>query len=139
MKLLVWIDGGARGNPGPAGYGVVIRDESGNDLLKHWGFLGEATNNVAEYTALIAALDELIALAPTAVEVRTDSELLQRQVTGIYKVREPHLQQLMKQIKSRIAQLTRFTIDHVCREENREADRLANLAMDTRASGREPV
>jgi ribonuclease HI len=139
MKALAWVDGGARGNPGPAGFGVMLRDIGGAELLRVWGYLGETTNNVAEYQAMIAALDEAHRLGATEIEVRTDSELLQRQITGVYRVKQPHLQELMKQVRSKIAKFRAFTVLHVRREENSDADHLANIAMDRRESGREPV
>jgi ribonuclease HI len=139
MKALAWVDGGARGNPGPAGFGVMLRDIGGAELLRVWGYLGETTNNVAEYQAMIAALDEAHQLGATEIEVRTDSELLQRQITGVYRVKQPHLQELMKQVRSKIAKFRAFTVLHVRREENSDADHLANIAMDRRESGREPA
>lgn len=139
MKALAWVDGGARGNPGPAGFGVMLRDSGGAELLRVWGYLGETTNNVAEYQAMIAALDEAHRLGATEIEVRTDSELLQRQITGVYRVKQPHLQELMKQVRSKIATFRAFTVLHVRREENSDADHLANIAMDRRESGREPA
>lgn len=137
MRLQAWVDGGARGNPGPAGYGVVIDDEGGRPLVAAWGFLGETTNNVAEYRGLIAALAEALALGATAITVRTDSELIQRQVAGKYKVRQPHLRELFQEVRSLAARFDRFSILHVPREKNTRADALANRAIDERASGRE--
>lgn len=106
-------------------------------LLRAWGYLGEATNNVAEYRALIAALEESIARGATELEVRTDSELIQRQVTGVYKVRQPHLAPLVAKVRALSGKLAAFRILHVPRAANREADALANRAMDERCSGRE--
>lgn len=117
----------------------MLRDIGGAELLRVWGYLGETTNNVAEYQAMIAALDEAHPLGATEIEVRTDSELLQRQITGVYRVKQPHLQELMKQVRSKIAKFRAFTVLHVRREENSDADHLANIAMDRRESGREPV
>ncbi len=138
MKTFAWVDGGSRGNPGPAGFGVMLRDAGGVELLRVWGYVGVATNNVAEYQGMIAALDEAHRLGATEIEVRTDSELLQRQITGVYRVKQPHLQELMKQVRSKIARFRAFTVLHVRREENGDADHLANIAMDRRESGREP-
>ena len=138
MKTFAWVDGGSRGNPGPAGFGVMLRDAGGVELLRVWGYVGVATNNVAEYQGMIAALDEAHRLGATEIEVRTDSELLQRQITGVYRVKQPHLQELMKQVRSKIARFRAFTVLHVRREENSDADHLANIAMDRRESGREP-
>ncbi|MFN7966246.1 MAG: ribonuclease HI family protein [Acidobacteriota bacterium] len=138
MKTFAWVDGGSRGNPGPAGFGVLLRDAGGVEVLRLWGYIGVATNNVAEYQGMIAALDEAHRLGATEIEVRTDSELLQRQITGVYRVKQPHLQELMKQVRSKIARFRAFTVLHVRREENSDADHLANIAMDRRESGREP-
>ncbi len=137
LRLAAWVDGGARGNPGPAGYGVYVQDEGGQDVLRAWGFLGHTTNNVAEYRGLIAALETALRLGATHLEVRTDSELIQRQVTGVYKVRQPHLAELLGQVKRLAARLAGFRILHVRREENRVADALANRAMDQGRSGEE--
>ncbi len=135
MRLLAWVDGGARGNPGPAGWGLVLRTEDGVDLRRGWGYLGETTNNVAEYRGLIAALEQALALGAAELRVHTDSELVQRQVTGVYRVRQPHLQDLVARVRQLAGKLAGFEIVHVPREENREADRLANRAMDERSSG----
>ncbi len=137
MKLAAWVDGGARGNPGPAGFGVLLKDEQGAIRLRAWGWLGSTTNNVAEYEGLIAALSEAVALGATHLLVRTDSELIQRQVTGIYKVRQPHLAEKLARVRELARGLQEFRIVHVPRAENGVADALANRAMDERASGRE--
>jgi ribonuclease HI len=137
MRLQAWVDGGARGNPGPAGYGVVIDDAAGRPLVSAWGFLGETTNNVAEYRGLIAALAEALALGATGIVVRTDSELIQRQVVGKYKVRQPHLRELFQEVRGLAAKFDRFSIVHVPREKNARADALVNRAIDERTSGRE--
>ena len=133
--LRAWIDGGARGNPGPAGWGVLLEDGRGRAVRRCWGFLDNATNNVAEYNGLILALEQALALGAHGLKVHTDSELMQRQLTGVYKVRQPHLRELFTKARSLIARLDAFDIEHVRREQNREADRLANRAMDERASG----
>jgi ribonuclease HI len=137
MRLLAWVDGGARGNPGPAGWGLFLKDAEGRPLLRAWGYLGDTTNNVAEYCGLIAALEEAVSRGATELEVRTDSELIQRQVTGVYRVRQPHLVPLATAVRELVARLCAFRILHVRREENRDADALANRAMDERKSGRE--
>ncbi len=135
MRLLAWVDGGAKGNPGPAGWGLVLRTPDGVELRRGWGYLGETTNNVAEYRGLIAALEQALALGATELLVHTDSELVQRQVTGVYRVRQPHLQDLVADVRRLAGRLGRFEIVHVPREENREADALANRAMKERSSG----
>jgi ribonuclease HI len=133
--LIAHTDGGARGNPGPAGYGVVIKDETGRNLAALSEYLGHQTNNFAEYQGLIAALEYAIAHGHKALKVVSDSELLVRQVKGIYKVKNPVLQDLHARAKEQIAKLDWFSIDHALRQHNQEADRLANQAMD-KAMGR---
>jgi ribonuclease HI len=128
--LIAHSDGGARGNPGPAGYGVVIQDEAGHKVAVLSQYLGHQTNNFAEYQGLIAALEFALQHGPKALKVVSDSELLVRQIKGIYKVKNPTLQDLHARAKELIAQLDWFSIDHALREHNREADRLANEAMD---------
>jgi len=128
--LIAHSDGGARGNPGPAGYGVVIKDESGRKVAALSEYLGHQTNNFAEYQGLIAALEHAIQHGPKALKLISDSELLVRQIKGIYKVKNATLQDLHGRAKELIAQLEWFSIGHAFREQNREADRLANEAMD---------
>ena len=128
--LLAYIDGGARGNPGPAGYGVVIQDESGKKIAALSEYLGRQTNNFAEYQGLIAALEHAIQHGYKALQVVSDSELLVRQIKGIYKVKNATLQDLHARAKQLIRQLDWFSIGHVLRGKNQEADRLANEAMD---------
>lgn len=128
--LVAHSDGGARGNPGPAGYGVVIKDESGKKVAALSEYLGHQTNNFAEYQGLIAALEYALQHGPKALKVISDSELLVRQIKGIYKVKNPTLQDLHGRAKELIGQLQWFSIGHALREHNQEADRLANEAMD---------
>ena len=128
--LVAHSDGGARGNPGPAGYGVVIKDQSGQKVAALSQYLGHQTNNFAEYQGLIAALEYAVEHGPKAIKVVSDSELLVRQIKGIYKVKNPTLKDLHARAKELIAQLDWFSIDHAMREHNQEADRLANDAMD---------
>ena len=128
--LIAHSDGGARGNPGPAGYGVVIQDEKGQKVATLSQYLGHQTNNFAEYQGLIAALEYAIEHGHKALKVISDSELLVRQIKGIYKVKNATLQELHGRAKELIAQLEWFSIDHALREHNREADDLANQAMD---------
>lgn len=127
-KLEIFLDGSSRGNPGPAGCGVVIRDADGMVLLEEGYSLGKMTNNAAEYNALIIALGEALILKARSVKVHADSELLVRQMNGQYRVRNEGL----KVLHGRASRLTRgfeeFGIVHVPREENREADRLAQQA-----------
>ena len=128
--LIAHSDGGARGNPGPAGYGVVIKDESGKKVAALSEYLGHQTNNFAEYQGLIAALEYALKHGPKAMKLISDSELLVRQIKGIYKVKNAVLQDLHGRAKELIAQMEWFSIGHAFREHNQEADRLANEAMD---------
>jgi ribonuclease HI len=128
--LIAHSDGGARGNPGPAGYGVVVEDESGKRVAQLSEYLGHQTNNFAEYQGLIAALEYALQHGPKALKLISDSELLVRQIKGIYKVKNPTLQDLHALAKELIAKLDWFSIGHAIREHNQEADRLANAAMD---------
>jgi ribonuclease HI len=128
--LIAHSDGGARGNPGPAGYGVVIKDESGKKVAALSEYLGHQTNNFAEYQGLIAALEYAVKHGPKALKLISDSELLVRQIKGIYKVKNAVLQDLHGRAKELIAQMDWFSIGHALREHNQDADRLANEAMD---------
>src|SRR5579872_1298477 len=128
--LIAHSDGGARGNPGPAGFGVVIKDETGKKVAALSEYLGHQTNNFAEYQGLIAALEYAIQHGPKALKLISDSELLVRQIKGIYKVKNPTLQDLHARAKELIAKLDWFSIGHAFREQNQEADQLANEAMD---------
>lgn len=128
--LVAHSDGGARGNPGPAGYGVVIKDETGRRVAALSEYLGHQTNNFAEYQGLIAALEYAIQRGPKALKLISDSELLVKQIKGIYKVKNAVLQDLHARAKELIARMEWFSIGHAMREHNQEADRLANEAMD---------
>lgn len=136
--LIAHTDGGARGNPGPAGYGVVIQNEAGQRVAALSEYLGHQTNNFAEYQGLIAALEYAVKHGPKALKVISDSELLVRQIKGIYKVKNLALKDLHARAKELIAQLDWFSIGHALREHNHEADLLANEAMD-KGMGRPPV
>lgn len=124
----LYIDGAAKGNPGPAGIGVIIcRD---GEILKNIAqYIGRATNNVAEYTALICGLQEAMALKVQKVVVNTDSELLCRQIKKEYKVKAPHIIGLYKRAVELISGFKEVTVRHIPREENRGADKLANIAV----------
>jgi ribonuclease HI len=124
------VDGGARGNPGPAGYGVVITDQDGHKVAALSEYLGHQTNNYAEYNGLLAALDYALEHGHKALKVVGDSELLVKQIRGEYKVKSPSLLELYQRARKMIAQLEWFSIQHVLRGGNQEADRLANRAMD---------
>lgn len=124
------IDGGSRGNPGPAAYGVVIRDPTGEIVAKLKKYIGQNTNNVAEYFGLIAALDYAETHGIRALRVLSDSELLVKQMRGQYKVKSEDLRPLFERARKMALALALFRIEHVFREENREADALANQALD---------
>jgi len=125
------IDGASRGNPGPAAYAVVIRDPHGQVVLELAKRMGRETNNVAEYYALLAALDYATSQGIGALRIRSDSELLVRQIEGRYRVKSSDLKPLHERASKLIRQLTYFAIEHVPREQNRDADALANLALDS--------
>ena len=124
------IDGGSRGNPGPAAYGVYIRDPKGEPVARLKKYIGRMTNNVAEYYGLIAALDYVEAQGIRALRIESDSELLVKQMKGLYKVRSAELAPLYERARKMASALDSFRIEHVYREQNREADALANQAMD---------
>lgn len=130
MAWTAFIDGGARGNPGPAAAGVHILDEAGQPFFSAGLFLGRKTNNEAEYEGLIVALEVLLAAEADSVEVRSDSELLVRQIEGVYRVKAHNLIPLYDRARSRVRRFEDCTLRHVPREDNRQADGLANQAMD---------
>jgi ribonuclease HI len=127
------IDGGARGNPGPAGWGVVIHDQGGSVVTELMGALPHATNNVAEYSGLLAALEWGAAHGASTLHIRSDSLLLVQQMNGVYKVKNEGLKPLYGKARLLAHRIGRVTFEHVPRERNAEADRLANLAMDEAA------
>lgn len=129
------IDGGSRGNPGPASYGVVIRDPRGEIVARLKKYTGRMTNNVAEYYGLIAAMDYAQSQGIRAIRIESDSELLVKQMRGQYKVRSEELRPLFERAKKMSQAFESFRIDHVYREQNREADALANEALDETAGG----
>jgi ribonuclease HI len=124
------IDGGSRGNPGPAAYGVLIRDGHGELVARLKKYIGQNTNNVAEYFGLIAALDYAQTHGIRALRVESDSELLVKQMRGQYKVKSEELKPLFERAKKMSQTLEAFRIEHVYREQNREADALVNQALD---------
>lgn len=123
-------DGGSRGNPGLAAWAVALFDERGHYVEGHAGTLGRATNNVAEYHGLLEALSLAVSRGAAHVEVQSDSELIVRQINGRYRVKHPDLKPLYARAKKLIEQFESFRIGHVRREQNREADRLVNAALD---------
>jgi ribonuclease HI len=131
-EVVLFTDGASRGNPGLAGAGVYITDTGGKKLIEKSLFLGKTTNNVAEYRALIIGLEEVIKINPSRVTVKMDSELIVKQLNGEYRVRNPGLLPLYKEAVERIEQIKGIRVRHIPRDENREADRLANRAIDER-------
>lgn len=129
-EYVVNIDGGARGNPGPAGWGAVVRTPAGETVTELMGAIPHATNNVAEYSGLLAALDWCADNEASKVLVRSDSLLLVQQMRGVYKVKNEGLKPLHGRARLLAHRIGRVTFEHVRREFNKEADRLANLAMD---------
>lgn len=132
LKLVVHVDGGSRGNPGPAGAGVTISSDDGALVHEAAHFLGSQTNNAAEYLALIRALQRVEKCDVQFVTVCSDSELLVKQITGEYRVKSPTLARLYEQVQFLLLKMPRWAIRHVKREQNKRADELANLAMDRR-------
>ena len=129
-RLVIYADGAARGNPGPAGIGVVIEDERGRVLKELSQFVGRKTNNQAEYTALIQGLEAAAEYQAAAIQIRLDSELLVHQLKGEYKVKSPLLKPLRNQAQKLLARYKVVGIEHIEREYNRAADRLANRAIE---------
>jgi ribonuclease HI len=136
--ILAHVDGGARGNPGPSGYGVHIADAQGRTIAELSEYLGAQTNNFAEYSGLLAALEWALAHGHKSLKVVSDSELMVKQIRGEYKVKSESLQDIYQEAKTLIRKLDSFSIRHVLRHQNKDADRLANEAMD-KGMGRAPA
>ena len=130
MHCVIHIDGGARGNPGPAGAGVVVQQTDGDVLHEGGYFLGRITNNHAEYRGLLIALGVAQDLGAEAIQVYSDSELLVRQINGQYRVKAENLKPLFKEAVQRLGGFGKWAVEHVRREKNQRADQLANMAMD---------
>ena len=129
-RVTVNVDGGARGNPGPAAIGVVLRDDTGTVLEEVGETIGEATNNVAEYKALLRGIELAAAHGATELELIGDSELVVRQVEGRYKVKNAGMKELHAEVRRALANFDTWSIGHVRRAENADADRLVNQALD---------
>lgn len=129
-NLQIFVDGASRGNPGPSSIGVLILDSEGQTVKTLSESIGVATNNIAEYSALIYALQEALSLGANRVAVKTDSQLMARQYSGEYQVKEPHVKILHRIVKRLAAYFEQCLVTHIPREENKEADRLANRALD---------
>ncbi len=132
--LRIHVDGASRGNPGDAGFGVHVAGPDGTTLAELYGHLGHATNNVAEYEGLLHALRWARARGARRLEIFSDSELLVRQMGGRYRVKNPKLQPLHREASALVAGFERVRLEHVPRERNKEADALANRALDEQAS-----
>jgi probable phosphoglycerate mutase len=131
MRLLIHTDGAARGNPGPAGAGAILRDAADGTVLAEIAEpLGHATNNVAEWTAVRLALEEAVRLGATHVDLRMDSELVARQISGIYRVKHPDLKPIHAAVMDMLRRLDGYSVGHVPRALNKDADRLSNVAID---------
>jgi len=129
-KLVIYTDGAARGNPGPAAIGVVLKDERGNTVATISRCLGKATNNQAEYTAVIAGLEKAISLGTKQVLLKSDSELVVKQLMGLYKVKNADLRELYQKVMKLTGQLEKFSAANIPREQNKQADALCNKALD---------
>lgn len=132
--LHLHIDGGCRGNPGDAGFGVYVTTPEGDEVAELYGFIGTATNNVAEYEALLHGLRYALSRGARRVFVFSDSELVVKQISGAYRVKHPSMIPLHREAQALMRRFERVTVTHVRREANKDADRLANRALDERAS-----
>lgn len=135
-KISLFIDGASRGNPGPAGLGVVILDESGKKIKEVSKYLGETTNNVAEYSALVYALDEALMLKADEILVNVDSELVAKQLNGEYRVKDETIKLFFDKALHVLKSFKKFEIKHIDRSKNKEADKLANKAINLAGLGR---
>jgi ribonuclease HI len=131
-EAILWTDGAARGNPGPAGIGALLKTPSGEVLSQDSAYLGETTNNVAEYKALLLGLERALELGVRRIEVRADSELLVKQIKGEYRVKSPGLRPLFQAALELLGRFEASRVVHVRREHNAEADRLANAGIHAR-------
>lgn len=129
-RLEIYIDGGARGNPGPAGVGVVVLDESGKRIKDVSKYIGEATNNIAEYSALLYGLEEALILRADEIKINLDSELVAKQITGEYRVKDPNIRPLFERALNMLKSFKNFEVNHIDRSKNKEADKLVNKAIN---------
>jgi len=130
MKATLFADGGSRGNPGPSAYGAVVVDEDGTVVREISAYLGTSTNNVAEWSGLIAGLEAALEMGVDDIDVRLDSELVVRQLSGAYRVKQSHLLPLHAKAKTLLRRFARSDVAHVRREQNKEADALVNQVLD---------
>lgn len=129
-RLEIYIDGGARGNPGPAGVGVVVLDESGKRIKDVSKYIGEATNNIAEYNALLYGLEEALILRADEIKINLDSELVAKQITGEYRVKDSNIKPLFERALNMLKSFKNFEVNHIDRSKNKEADKLVNKAIN---------
>jgi len=129
-RIEIYVDGGSRGNPGPSGVGVVILDAAGKRLKEISKYIGETTNNIAEYNALLYGLEEALILRIDEIVVNLDSELVAKQLTGDYRVKDPGLKPLFERAMNMLKSFKSFEIRHIEREKNKEADKLVNRAIN---------
>lgn len=130
MKLIIFTDGASRGNPGEAGIGIHVTNSVGDSLMEISEYLGKTTNNVAEYKALIRGLEEARKYSPQEIQVFSDSELIVKQITGIYRVKNEGLLPLYKRVVEMLQEFPQWKVDHIPREKNKIADKLANKGID---------
>lgn len=138
-EFTIAVDGASKGNPGAAGIGVVVYNKYEEVVQEVSEYIGEATNNVAEYSALIRGLEEALELGATSIRIRTDSELMTKQIAGQYRVKSEHLSELYQQARVLLARFKDAKIGHVPREENKHADKLASDAASRRNNSKAPV
>lgn len=129
-KLEIYIDGGARGNPGPAGVGVVVLDASGKKIEDVSKYIGETTNNIAEYNALLYGLEEALILRADEIKINLDSELVAKQLNGEYRVKDSDIKPLFERALNMLKSFKYFEINHIERSKNKEADKLVNKAIN---------
>jgi ribonuclease HI len=134
QSLRLYTDGASRGNPGEAGAGIVVLDERGREIVARGKYLGTCTNNVAEYQALLLGLTEASRLGDGTIEIFLDSQLIVRQIQGLYRVKSSDLQPLFARVQELLATFADFTVSHIPREQNKRADQLANQGINNRES-----
>jgi ribonuclease HI len=139
MKLTIFADGGSRGNPGPAASGAVVTDESGTVMREIGTFLGTTTNNVAEWTGLISGVEAALELGADEIVIRLDSELVIKQLTGVYRVKHPNMIPLHAKAKALLKKFRHVDIKHVPRRQNAAADAVVNAVLDARANQAAPL
>lgn len=129
-KVHVFIDGAARGNPGPAGIGIVILDANKHKIKEFYKYLGNTTNNIAEYNALVYGLQEVLALGAEEIVINLDSELVAQQLKGVYRVKNANIKPLFEQAVNMLNKFNKVEVKHIDRKENKDADKLANKAIN---------